>query len=467
MNQMKNIKSSLTNISKVVIILIALTFSATAYSQTWSDVGGGACDFVNSSVVYNGELIIGGRFTCVGGVQANYIAKWDGTSWSALDVGMNGWVNALAVYDGFLIAGGTFTQAGSTPVNFLAKWDGISWTDVNGDMGNQVASLTVYNNDLIIGGYFTDADGFPANYIVGWNDNGWFNLGSGMGGMQCQVMALNVYGTDLIAAGFFTTAGGQPANHIAKWDGTSWSALGSGTTSIAYSLGVYNSDLIVGGIFLTAGGISTPSIAKWNGSSWSGLGTGIGATPVGYNYVFALTEYNGSLFAGGMYQTAGGINVNSIAKWDGTNWYDLNGGVQYNGTNVYAVNTLTVYNGDLYAGGIFSTAGAISASHIALWNEIPTAVENLKPTENKIILNNYPNPFIESTKVFFTLPESSNIRMVLTDISGREISVLLHEFKGKGDYEIELDSRKISMGIYILRLEADTQVRFLKLTKTN
>ncbi|MBL0341852.1 MAG: hypothetical protein IPP71_13490 [Bacteroidetes bacterium] len=89
--------------------MIVLTISQNAYSQTWSDVGGGACDFVNSSVVYNGELILGGRFTCVGGVQANYIAKWDGTAWSPLGTGMNGWVNALTVYDGFLIAGGTFT----------------------------------------------------------------------------------------------------------------------------------------------------------------------------------------------------------------------------------------------------------------------------------------------------------------------------------------------------------------------
>ena len=81
-------------VSKIAlgILMITMFYSSKTYSQTWSDVGGGMCDWVNASVVYNGELVVGGRFTCAGGVPANYIAKWNGTSWSALGTGMDGWV---------------------------------------------------------------------------------------------------------------------------------------------------------------------------------------------------------------------------------------------------------------------------------------------------------------------------------------------------------------------------------------
>jgi len=31
--------------------------------------------------VYDGELIVGGRFTTAGGVVCNNIARWDGITW--------------------------------------------------------------------------------------------------------------------------------------------------------------------------------------------------------------------------------------------------------------------------------------------------------------------------------------------------------------------------------------------------
>ena len=37
----------------------------------------------------SGNLYAGGDFTTAGGVSANRIAKWDGSSWSALGSGMN------------------------------------------------------------------------------------------------------------------------------------------------------------------------------------------------------------------------------------------------------------------------------------------------------------------------------------------------------------------------------------------
>lgn len=460
---MKNAKIILKNtFSKFILLMVLLMSSYTSYSQTWSDVGGGMCDWVNASVVYNGELVVGGRFTCAGGVPANYIAKWNGTSWSALGSGTDGWVNALTVYNGELIAGGQFVNAGGVVVNNIARWDGTTWTDVSGGTNSIVAALTVYNGQLIAGGYFTDAEGVTCNYIGAWDQNGWYTLGTGM---SSQVMALDVYGTDLIAAGFFTTAGGMAANHIAKWDGTTWSTLGSGIAWITYSLGHYNGDLIAGGLFSNAGTVSANSIAKWDGTTWLALGTGMGATAVGYNYVFALAEYNGNLYAGGMYETAGGVLAHSIAKWDGSSWTDLQGGVWYGGSNVYAVNALTVYNSDLYAGGIFTSAGATGVAHIAKWNEPPTSILNSNLNSELQSFQSYPNPFNQSTTVYFNVPETGSVKIIVIDMSGREVKILLSESKQKGNYILKSDGNDLSNGIYFMKIISACKTETIKLIK--
>ncbi|OQB93629.1 MAG: hypothetical protein BWX84_00479 [Verrucomicrobia bacterium ADurb.Bin118] len=67
------------------------------------------------------DLYAGGWFTTAGGVAANYIAKWDGSSWSALGSGMNNGVSALAMSGSDLYVGGWFTTAGGKVSPYLAR----------------------------------------------------------------------------------------------------------------------------------------------------------------------------------------------------------------------------------------------------------------------------------------------------------------------------------------------------------
>ena len=88
----------------------------------------GSGGVVNALSVFGGRLVAGGSFITAGGVCADNIAEWDGSSWSALGSGMGGTVgphvNALTVYDSKLIAGGYFTVAGGGDANYIASWDG-------------------------------------------------------------------------------------------------------------------------------------------------------------------------------------------------------------------------------------------------------------------------------------------------------------------------------------------------------
>src|ERR1035438_8841136 len=94
----------------------------------------------------SGNLYVGGEFTWIGTVPANYIAKWDGTTWSALGSGMGGLggstvVQALAVSGTNLYVGGWFTTAGGVTVNGIAKWDGNAWSALGSGMDGVAGAL--------------------------------------------------------------------------------------------------------------------------------------------------------------------------------------------------------------------------------------------------------------------------------------------------------------------------------------
>jgi trimeric autotransporter adhesin len=397
---------------------------------SWSSLGtgsangvsGGSSPVVRALTVFDDglgggpALFAGGDFTTAGGVSANRIAKWNGTSWSSLGTGsangVNSTVRALTVFDDgsgggpALFAGGFFTTAGGAPAARIAKWNGASWSSLGTGSANGVSgtvwALTVFDDGsgggpaLFAGGSFTTAGGVTANRIAKWNGTSWSSLGTGsangIGGLNTAVYALTVFddgsggGPALYAGGNFTTAGGVTANRIAKWNGTSWSSLGmgaaNGVNDIVRALIVFDDGsgegpaLYAGGQFNTAGGVPANRIAKWNGTSWSSLGTG-SANGVS-NWVYALTVFDDgsgggpALYAGGLFTTAGGVTANRIAKWNGTSWSSLGTG-SANGVSNY-VYALTVFDDGsgggpaLYAGGVFTTAGGVTANQIAKWN---------------------------------------------------------------------------------------------------
>jgi hypothetical protein len=337
--------------------------------SSWSTLGSGMDNEVDALVVSGGTLYAGGNFTTAGGVAANSIAQWNGSSWSALGSGMNNEVDALVVSGGTLYAGGWFTTAGGNGANYIAQWNGSSWSALGSGMNNDVYALAVSGSMLYAGGAFTTAGGNGANYIAQWNGNSWSALNSGM---ENYVHALTVSSNTLYAGGYSTTAGGIGADYIAQWNGSAWSALGSGMNTglndSVLALAVSDNTLYVGGAFTSAGGSLVNCIAQWNGSNWSPLGLGLGGGDLAGPYVTALAVSGRKLYAGGDFNTAGGVSAASLAQWDGTNWSALGSGIAWPGFGNPNVQTLAMSGTNLYVGGYFTKAGGFSAMCIAQWN---------------------------------------------------------------------------------------------------
>src|SRR5689334_9759169 len=70
-------------------------------------------------------------------------------------------------------------------------------------------------------------------------------------------------------------------------------------------------------------------------------------------------RWGGDLYVGGLFSTAGGNNAKGIAKWNGSSWSALGSGT-YGG-----VLALAPSGPDLFVGGYFETAGSKPSEFIA------------------------------------------------------------------------------------------------------
>jgi hypothetical protein len=263
------------------------------------------------------------------------------------------------------------SQASATPV---ATVQNGAWAAMGSGLSSPV-------NDFV----YTNGTLYAASYgVASWNGTTWTDMSTGLNALfgSGDVYALATYGSDLFAGGQFTvyTPSLNWYNNAARYTGTSWTTCGSGTGSDGSGMSdqvnfmlEYNGQLYAGGKFTTAGGDPLNQtvanyIASFDGSIWHQVGGGVD------NYINDMIVYNNKLIVAGSftqanYLTPSGdayssspVSVNYIAQWDGANWTPL--GVGMDGK----VTALAIHNGLLYAGGQFSNAGGVAAKNIASWN---------------------------------------------------------------------------------------------------
>ncbi len=373
--------------------------------QAWSMLGGGFDISPMTSLVAFDDgsgpaLFAAGAFTSIGGVSANRVAKWTGSSWAPLGSGLTSTARALTVFDDgsgagpALYASGEFTTAGGVSANRIARWDGQSWSalgaGVSGSAFVIVAPFALASFDdgdgggpsLFVGGNFTHAGSKLVNYLAKWRAAGWSATGTGLNGdvrALATIDLLNGAGPSLYVGGGFTSAGSVGLAHIARRQGRGWAPLGAGLDAQVEALAAYDDGtglaLFVGGGFTQAGGVSANFIAKWDGQNWSALGAGLNGQVLSLAVFDDGAGGGPALFAGGHFSVAGGQPASRIAKWNGQSWSPvgsgLGGGVPF-GPSPF-VRALAVFDDGLsgpalYAGGHFTTSAGTALSHLAKWN---------------------------------------------------------------------------------------------------
>lgn len=155
--------------------------------------------------------------------------------------------------------------------------------------------------------------------------------------------------------------------------------VGNGVDNVVHSLQVLDDGngpaLYVGGHFATAGGIQVDGLAKWDGLAGTGNWTGFGGfvdTVLDMIYFDDGSGAGPMLYACGSFVSAGGVAILHIAKWDGSSWSALGSGVIGNSL-MYSVRSMVVFDDGrgpaLFVGGLFANAGGHpNADFVARWD---------------------------------------------------------------------------------------------------
>ena len=357
----------------------------------WTPLGAGCNEYVADLVVLpGGSLVAAGAFTSAGGVAANYIAQWDGTSWSALGAGLSWPASCLVVEpSGNLLAGteggvyrwnGTVWSGlgfGSVPsANDLVvlpngeivtvsrsgsvqRWNGYSW-QVIGTSSNQVVgappaagSLEAVQwafGRLWVAGTFTHMNGIPISDSATWNGLTWQAANVPVSVIRSLLLRPNGH---LLAAGldYFVSS-------VWSFDGAQWRSLNLFTGWLGLVEAVVdlpNGEVVAGGQFSTVGTTQARHLARWNGTAWQPFGSGLNGA---VRQVVVLP--GGDRVYAGEFTSAGGAPANRVVRWDGVGFQQL--GTGFNGS---VEDLVRLGNGDLVAGGFFNSAGPTAVDGVA------------------------------------------------------------------------------------------------------
>lgn len=228
------------------------------------------------------------------------------------------------------------------------------------ELGNVAGrALYAFDEHLAVGGWFTHAGGVASEGAAMWDGTNWEAAGTGLEQFDQAVLAFVRYNDTIVAGGQFTHFGGNLTPHVAILDTSipgSWLPLmPNAPDNVVWALADFfqggQEYLIAGGQFMNAGGVQVNGIARWNGSAWQPMGDGFTweVSPGQFipGIVYSLFVFNDELYAGGAFTHSGTEVLNNIARWNGSAWVNVDFG--FDGP----VMAIGEWNAHLIAGGHF------------------------------------------------------------------------------------------------------------------
>jgi photosystem II stability/assembly factor-like uncharacterized protein len=309
---------------------------------------------------------------------------------------------------------------------------GNTWTiPDSGIISNENVHVIIKHKNYVFAGTVVNDNG-----VLRSSDNGrsWIPVNNGLPIGSFISLASN--GNDL-----YTGMASNGEVFRSTDDGMSWFYSGNGLPSNSHiaALAVKESNVYAG-----IGSGEGVYYSSDSGENWAKISA---STSIGQVWTLALDDSN--IFVGSI-----GTGV-FLTQDNGTSWRAVNEGL----THLNIRSLLVTSDKYLYAG---TTNGFVCSRPIA---EMLTDVEDQR---NEIpfhflLEQNYPNPFNPSTKIKYSVPQSSNVIIKVFDILGNEIETLVNEEKPVGTYEITWYTATLPSGIYFYKLQAGSFVETKKM----
>lgn len=285
------------------------------------DFNPGANGDVNSLAVQaDGKILVGGKFTTLGGQPRNYLGRLnaDGTLDSGFNPGADADVYCLAVQaDGKILVGGLFTTLAGQPRNYIGRLNADGTLDNGFNPGPDYWVLSMLlqpDGKIVVGGFFTNLAGQARANIARLNADGTLdsNFNPGANG-AVAVFAMQADGK-ILAGGIFTNLGGQPRNRIArlKVDGTLDGEFNPDVNNFLNSLTLQaNGKILVGGTFTEIDGEPRYSLARLNPDGTLDSEFNLGANGTVYSLA---VQADGRILVAGSFSTLGGQPRSRLAR---------------------------------------------------------------------------------------------------------------------------------------------------------
>jgi hypothetical protein len=129
----------------------------------------------------------------------------------------------------------------------------------------------------------------------------------------------------------------------------------------------------------------------------------------------------------------------------GINWISQNSGLTAELRSVTFIN-------DSIGWAVGDSGKIISTGHFGVTGIV---FENSQIPSGYSVSQNYPNPFNPSTKINFSIPRSSLVKISVYDLTGRIAGIPVNEFLSAGTYQFTWNAGNLTSGVYFYRLDAE------------
>jgi hypothetical protein len=104
-----------------------------------------------------------------------------------------------------------------------------------------------------------------------------------------------------------------------------------------------------------------------------------------------------------------------------------------------------------------ATNGVLTVDDFIINTEAPSKAAEPSSAPQEFVLQNYPNPFVAATWIYFTLFQDAEIKLMVFDLMGHEVRELIAGLHSAGNYNLVWDGKnhdgnELSQGVYFLRL---------------
>lgn len=327
--------------------------------------------------------------------------------------------------------------------------------------------------------------------VVSVGNNGAIVLSTNTGNtwsVSASGTSANLYGVDFNNIYYF--AAGDNGTIVYSLDGSNWFPLSSGTTRNLKAVSLSNQ---FASNVIAVGEKGTIIRSTDSGTNWTNVS--LSDTTINFYDISKKGTYytDGNNFCivgtgGRIYKSTNGgatwvqkpsgttNNLRSIYQHtadsivvvgdNGTVRFSTNGGESWFTDSYFNSPSTRNYKAVSLVNRDYKTYSALSDTIWFVSEE--SFIIGIEPISTEVpngfsLYQNYPNPFNPGTVIRFQVSSSSSVKLIVYDVTGREIETLVDHQLGAGSYIVDFDGSRIASGVYYYKLIANDFVETRKM----